>query len=127
MPVQTPAAVPGQPAPPAQAGAGQAPFGTTSATGPTPNRGLEAAGLQRLGLVVKQLEEMVPLFGASSDVGKAVLDALNKLIKHVPSGSVTPASQRNQIEQMAMRNVQSNQQMQAVRQMQMRSAAQQAA
>lgn len=106
--VQSPAAVPGgQPA---------TPFGASPATQPTPNKGFEAAGLQRLGSVIKQLEELIPMFGAASDPGKACLDALNKLVKYVPAGSVTPASQRNNIEQMAMRNTQQNQQMQALKQ-----------
>ena len=72
--------------------------------------------MQRLGLVIKQLEEIIPLAGASSDIGKAALDALNKLVKHVPSGSVTPASAKNNIEQMAMRNAQQGQQMMALKQ-----------
>lgn len=114
MPAQTPAAVPGQPQQPQSA-----PFGTTPATGPTPNRGFEAAGLQRLGSVVKQLEELIPMMGASSEHGREVLKALNILVKLVPPGSVTPASQRNNIEQMAMRNTRDNQQMQALQQQRM--------
>lgn len=97
----------------------QPPFGSSSATAPSPNKGYEAAALQRLGLVVKQLEELIPLAGAATDVGKAALDALNKLVKLVPSGSVSPASEKNNIEQMAMRNAQGNQQMQALKQQRM--------
>jgi hypothetical protein len=37
------------------------------------------------------------------------------LVKYVPSGSVTPASAKNNIEQMAMKNAQQNQQMQALK------------
>ncbi len=118
MAPQAPAAVPGSSQPQ------QAPFGTTPATGPSPNRGYEAAGLQRLGSVVKQLEELVPMFGAASAPGKAVLDALNKLVKLVPAGSVTPAAQKNNIEQMAMRNTRDNQQMQALQQMRMQGGQQ---
>jgi hypothetical protein len=113
MAPQTPAAVPGSPNPQ------QAPFGTTPATGPTPNRGFEAAGLQRLGSVVKQLEELVPMVGAASEHGREVLKALNILVKLVPPGSVNPASQRANIEQMAMRNTKDNQQMQALQQQRM--------
>lgn len=118
MAQQAPAAVPGSPQPQ------QAPFGSTPATGPTPNRGYEAAGLQRLGSVVKQLEELIPMFGAASEPGKACLDALTKLVKLVPAGSVTPASQKNNIEQMAMRNVKDNQQMQALQQQRMQGGQQ---
>lgn len=57
------------------------------------------------------------MVGAGSDPGQALLDAVKKLAKFVPSGSVTPASQRNQLEQMAMKQGQQNQQMQALQQM----------
>lgn len=93
----------------------QAPFGSSPATGPTPNKGYEAAALQRLGLVVKQLQEMVPLAGVGTDVGKGVLDALRILSKLVPPGSVTPASEKNQLESQMMKNAQGNQQMMALR------------
>lgn len=96
-------------------GAQQAPFGTTSATQPTPNRGYEAAALQKVALVIKQLEELIPMAGAATDTGKACLDALNKLVKLVPAGSVTPAAEKNNIEAMAMKNTQNNAQMEALK------------
>lgn len=67
-------------------------------------------------MIVKQLEELIPMFGSGSDQGKAVLDSLNKLAKFVPAGSVSPAAQKNQIESMAMKAQQANQQMQALKQ-----------
>jgi hypothetical protein len=97
----------------------QAPFGASPATGPTPNKGFEAAAAQKLGLIVKQLEEIIPMAGAASEIGKAALEALNKLVKLVPAGSVTPAAQKNNIEAMAMKNAQQNQQMQALKQQRM--------
>lgn len=117
MPETTPAVAPQQPQ--------QPPFGVSAATGPTPNKGYEAAAAQRLGIVIKQLEELVPMAGATSDIGKAVLKALDSLVKFVPAGSVNPAAQKNNIEQLAMKNTQQNQQMQAIKQMQ--SQGQQAA
>ena len=60
--------------------------------------------------------------GAASEIGKACLDALNKLVKLVPSGSVSPATSKNNIEQMSMRNAQQNQQMQALKAQQMQGA-----
>lgn len=109
------------PAPAAGAGGApqQAPFGTSGATTPTPNLGYEAAGLQKLGSVVKQLEDLIPLFGVTTEAGQAVMDTLKKLVKFVPPGSVTPAGEKNQIEQMMMKNVANNQQVQALRQSQM--------
>ena len=108
MPTPAPAAPGGQPA--------QPPFGQTPATGATPNKGYEAAGLQELGVIVKQMEKILPQVGASSDVGKAVLDCLNKLVKFVPAGSVTPAAQKNSIEAQQRTMAQNNQQMMALKQ-----------
>ena len=119
MPIPAPAAPGGQPA--------QPPFGSTPATGATPNKGYEAAGLQKLGVVVKQLEALLPEVGAGSDIGKAVLESLNKLVKFVPAGSVTPAAQKNSIEAQQRMMAQNNQQMQAVQQMRQKSAAPQGA
>jgi len=110
MPETPPAAVPGGAQP------NQPPFGQTPATGPTPNRGYEAAGLQRLGAIVKNLEEILPMFGAASEHGQGVLKALNILVKMVPAGSVTPAAQKNNVEQMALSNARNNQQLQALQQ-----------
>lgn len=84
-------------------------------TGPTPNRGFEAAGLQKLGIVNKLLTEILPLVGAGSDAGQAVLKALSSLSKFTPAGAVTPAAERNNLEGMMMKNQQQNQQLQAAR------------
>ena len=70
--------------------------------------------MQRLGLVIKQLTDILPLAGATSDIGKTVLDVLGKLAKHVPAGSNTQASERNAIDQMAMKNAQAAQTNQAL-------------
>jgi hypothetical protein len=91
-------------------------MGSSPATGPTPNKGYEAAGLQRLGLVIKQLEALVPMLGSGSEPGAAVLKALNSLAKFVPSGSVTPGAERTNIDRMAMQNAQNNRAMQQMRQ-----------
>src|SRR5712671_6294591 len=111
MPIPAPAA-PGTP--PGQSP--QPPFGQTSATGATPNKGYEAAGMQTLGVIVKQLEDVLPALGASSEAGQAVLKALSSLVKFVPNGSVTPAAQKNSIEAQQRNMAQNNQQMQALKQ-----------
>jgi hypothetical protein len=84
--------------------------------GATPNRGYEAAGMQKLGVVVKQLEALLPELGATSEAGQAVLKALNSLVKYVPAGSVTPAAQKNSIEAQQRNMAQNNQQMAALKQ-----------
>jgi hypothetical protein len=113
MPIPAPAAPGGQPA--------QPPFGQTPATGATPNKGYEAAGLQKLGVVVKQLEGLVAELGATSEPGQAVLKALSSLVKFVPQGSVTPAAQKNSIEAQMRAHAQGNQQMQALKQRMMQA------
>ena len=93
MPMQAP------PAPGAGATQGQPPIGPTPATSPVPNKGMEAAGLAQLSGVVRQLEKLVPLLGAGSEVGKDVLKSLTMLTKHIPPGAVSPG-----LEQSAMSN-----------------------
>ena len=109
------------PAPPG-APPSQPPFGQSPATGPTPNKGYEAQGMQKLGVVVKQLEAMLPELGASSEAGQAVLKALSSLSKFVPHGSVTPAAQKNSIEAQQRNMAQNNQQMQALQAMRQKMA-----
>ena len=68
---------------------GQPPFGSSPTTMPLPQKGIEAAGLAKLGVVVKQLEQLLPVFGMGSEVGQAVHSALKGLAKHVPMGMVS--------------------------------------
>ena len=98
----TPASAPGGQSAPGQPQQPQAPFGGTSAVAPTANRGHEAAGMQKLGMTIKMLEQIIPLVGSTSEAGKAILDSIKKFSKFVPSGAVSPAGQRNQLEQMAL-------------------------
>lgn len=74
--------------------------------GATPNKGFEAAGLQKLGVLVKEMESLIPMFGVGSEVGKAVYDAIGKLMKHIPQGAVSPASNRNVVQDMLMKATQ---------------------
>ena len=70
--------------------------------------------MQKLGSILKMMEKALPELGASSDAGKALLDAMSKISKFVPSGSVTPAAQKNSIESQQRNMAQNNQQMQAI-------------
>lgn len=87
-------------------------MGVSSVTGPTPNKGYEAQVIQRLGSMVNQLTEMLPLVGATSEMGTMIMDTIKKFAKHVPPGASTPASERNNIQQMGMKNAQNMQMMQ---------------
>ncbi len=98
-------------------------MGASSATGPTPNRGLEAAGMQKLGLIVKQLTELLPLLGAGSEPGQAVLKTLSSLSKFVQPGSVTPAAERNITEQQMIQQVQNAAMLQQMKQASMQQGA----
>ena len=70
-------------------GQGGLPIGGSPATQPLANRGQEAAGFAKLGVALKVLQDIVPLVGANSEVGKDVLSALQRLSKHVPTGAIS--------------------------------------
>lgn len=72
--------------------------------------------MQRLGMIVKQLGDLIPMLGATSEIGQAVMKAVQNLAKHVPPGAVTPASEKNTLEQLALKNAQQNQTVQQMRQ-----------
>lgn len=86
---------------PTQAPAGAPPADVTSPeTMAVPNAGMEAAGLARLNMVVRMLEEVLPMFGAASEVGQTVLKSVTSLAKHIPAGSMSSG-----VEQTAMQGV----------------------
>lgn len=91
-------------APPAAPG--KQPFGGSSASQASPNAGYEAAALQRVGVIVKQVQDLMNLVGATSETGQGLLKALNILVKMVPAGTVNPAAEKNMLEQAQMRNTQ---------------------
>ena len=108
-----------QQAAPAQPGAKPAaPFGQTSAMAPTPNKGAEAAAMQKLAMGVKLIGDAFAAAGATSELGQKILEVLPKLSKMVPLGASTPASERNTMQDVAMKNAQQNQAMQQFRQQQ---------
>ena len=92
-----------------QDGAQQAPMGVSPATGPTPNKGYEAAVIQRMGLMLNQIYEMIPMVGATSEMGQNLRKIGDMLAKMVPTGASSPASDRNQINRMMMQNQQNMQ------------------
>lgn len=54
--------------------------------------------------------------GATSDIGKGILKAMNDLVKLVPSGTVSNASERNMLDQAKMQNTQNSAIQQQLRQ-----------
>ena len=78
--------------------------------------------MQKLGVLLKQMEGILPEVGAGSDVGKVLLDCMTKIAKFVPSGSVTPAAQKNSIEAQQRSMAQNNQQMHAIQAMRQKQA-----
>lgn len=117
MPEPSPAANP-----PGQPPSGAPPFGSQGAPTPSPNRGYEAAGLQRLGNILTELNQIETLVGFGSEAGKAVRKAMDALSKFVPPGSVTPSSQQQMAQRMMQSGQQNNQQMQALQKMQQQGA-----
>jgi hypothetical protein len=95
---------PGQPAPK------QAPFGGSPAVQPTPNRGFEMAGKQKVAIALKVLQDALPLYGASSEEGQAILDCLRKLGKMAMPGDVGQSAQMNQLQALMLKAAQAGQQ-----------------
>lgn len=79
----------------------KAPIGSSPATQPLSNSGIQAAGLAKLSIAVKLLETIIPMLGSGSEIGKAVLDTVNKLSKLVAPGTVSPG-----VEQSALSDIQ---------------------
>ena len=78
--------------------------------------------MQKISMVVKLLGDALGQAGATSELGQEILKVLPKLSKLVAPGSSTPASEKNVMEQTAMKNAQQNQQMQMLRQQQAKAA-----
>ena len=96
---------------------GQPQFGSSPVTGPTQNRGFQAAGLQKLGVALKILEETIPLLGAVSDPGKDVLQAVQRLSKHIQPGQVSPAAEKQTLSALMTKAAQAGPQIAAMRAM----------
>jgi Lhr-like helicase len=58
---------------------------------------------------------MVPMIGASSDLGKDVMKMIQMIAKHVQPGEVTPAAEKNSIDKMSIQNKQNMQMQQQLR------------
>lgn len=67
---------------------------------PTPNRGLQAAGLAYVTQAVRILSMALPILGAETDQGGAVMSAIKSLTKHIPPGSGSAG-----VENSALRNL----------------------
>jgi hypothetical protein len=101
------------PAPGAQPPGGapaQAPFGGSPAVTPTPNKGFEMAGKQKVAMAVKVLQDALPMYGASSEDGQIVLECLRKLGKLAMPGDVSPAGMQNGLMQQMLKAAQAGQQ-----------------
>jgi len=84
-------------------------MGVSSVSGPAPNKGYEAAVIQRMGGMINQMQEMIPMVGATSELGLILMDTLKKFAKHVPPGAASPASEKNDLQRRMMQNAQNSQ------------------
>ena len=71
--------------------------------------------MQKLGSAVKQLTDLLPMVGATSEMGTAIMKAIQSLAKFVPPGTVTPAAEANNIQNMGMKNAQNMQMLQQMK------------
>jgi len=94
----TPQAPTGQPS----VGAPPSNFGASPVAGPSPNLGMNASGMQKVSMAVRLLSEAMPLVGASSEVGNAILNSIRTLSKHVPANTSTPSVDQATLQKMLM-------------------------
>ena len=71
--------------------------------------------MQRVGVIVKQMAEILPMVGATTELGAALMKAMTALGKHVPPGTTDNVAERNAIEKMAMQNAQQGKMVQQMR------------
>jgi len=69
-------------------------------------------------VIVRLMEETIPLLGVGTEPGQALLKALNSLAKHVPPGSVPPGVQQSTMQSLMMKQQQAAPQIAAMRAMQ---------
>ena len=74
---------------------------------PTPNKGFEQAGKQKVAMAVKVLQDALPMYGASSEEGQVLLECLRKLGKMAMPGDVGQAGMQNGLQQMMLKQMQS--------------------
>lgn len=115
--------MPGQGAPPPPGGGvppppeqqqGQA-SGSTPASMPSPNRGMEAAALAKLAVLTTGLQMLLSAFPVGSDIGRDIREAVNKVAKHVPPGAVSQGVQMTEAQRALMQQRQNAPQIAAMR------------
>lgn len=90
---------PGIPSPQPQAAPqGQPPVGASPATQPVANQGHQAAGMARLAMIVRLMEQTIPMLGAGTEAGRDLLQATSRLAKHVSSGSVSQGAENSALQ-----------------------------
>ena len=93
--------------------------GLGPASMPVPNRGLEAAAMARLAVHVQALQTLLAVLPAGSDIARDVREAVNKVAKHVPPGSVSQGVQMTEAQRSLMQQRQQGPQIAAMRAAQM--------
>jgi hypothetical protein len=89
-------------------------MGSSPATGPTQNQGLQAKGIQAAAALVNGMSMIIPIVGATSPIGQAIAKAMMDIGKHIPPGAVSPEAQENQLKQMMQKAQQMRPQMAAM-------------
>lgn len=92
-------------------------MGAGGASMPTPDAGAEAAALGQLAWVLRGMEEILPLVGANSAIGEALVPMIQKLGKMIPPGGGSPGIERNALDQMQQQQQQEQPMLQRLRAM----------
>ena len=64
------------------------------------------------------MSQILPMVGPTSEIGKDLTAAMQKLGKHVPPGTVTPAGQQQMAQRLMQAGQQAGPQLQALQKMQ---------
>jgi hypothetical protein len=71
---------------------------------PVQNRGEKAAGMAHLAVAVHVLEEAIPLLGMGDEAGRDAAQAMTKLAKHIPPGSVPSGVENSVLQKIMLKN-----------------------
>ncbi len=69
------------------------------------------AGKQKVAMALKVLQDALPLYGAGSEEGQAIVDCLRKLGKLAQPGEVSQAGQMNELQKRMLAQIQQGQMM----------------
>jgi hypothetical protein len=90
---------------------------------PVANRGTEQMALMAIGMLARQIEQMMVKLPFGSDQARDISEAVNKIRKHVKDQSAPPGVEKTQADSMQLAARQNAMRLQQMRQQAMQSGA----